>query len=212
MADAKITELTALTPGDPADLLPVVHDPTGMALTQKMTIATLLGIVTGDITINGSGQAAIGPNKVLSSMIANGAGVAALLAAGLGGSAKVLKTSAGAIPCLTPNPTQDRACIVVLVVDETYDEGTGTLPTVLLAYADPDHLETAVILMANTVLTNQVAGTVLTFAFVLPAVYTLGVGATAKVGDATGGCSVVAWALPTSSVAPTPTPTPTPAP
>jgi hypothetical protein len=55
-----------------------------------------------------------------------------------------------------------------------------------------------VILMADTVLTNQVAGTVLTFAFVLPAVYGVGAVATAKVGDATGGCSVVALALPTT--------------
>lgn len=42
MADAKITQLTALTSVDLADVVPIVDDPGGSPITKKITVANLL--------------------------------------------------------------------------------------------------------------------------------------------------------------------------
>ena len=44
MANEKITELTALTTPDAADLLAIVDDPSGTPVTKKITVANLLSL------------------------------------------------------------------------------------------------------------------------------------------------------------------------
>jgi hypothetical protein len=82
---------------------------------------------------------------------------------------------------------------VLVVVDETYAIGTGTLPTVKIGEADtPEKC------MAATVLDTEAAGTVLAFAFTNTATKAIIVTTTAAVGNATGGCSVTVLAIPTT--------------
>jgi hypothetical protein len=149
---------------------------------------------TGDVTITNAGATAIGAGKVTSSMLANGAGVAALLTAGLGGSVSVTKTDAATTTIVAAHDTKDRACLVLVVVDETYDVGTeGTLPTVKIG--EDGTIEKC---MAGTVLDTEAAGTVLAFAFTNTATKKIIVTSTAAVGDATGGCSITVLAIPTN--------------
>jgi pectate lyase len=149
--------------------------------------------LSGDVTMDNTGAVTIAAGAVESSMLANGAGVAALLTAGLGGSVSVTKTDADTHTVVAANGTKDRACLVLVVVDETYAIGTGTLPTVKIG--EDDTIEKC---MAGTVLDDEVAGTVLAFAFTNTATKKIIVTTTAAVGDATGGCSVTVLAIPTT--------------
>ena len=149
--------------------------------------------LTGDVTVTNAGVTAIGAGKVTNAMLANGAGVGALLTAGLGGSLSVTKTSAATDTIVAANATKDRAVIVLVIVDETYAIGTGTLPTVKIG--EDDAIEKA---MAATVLDTEAAGTVLAFAFTNTATKKIIATTTAAEGDATGGCSIIVLALPTT--------------
>lgn len=149
--------------------------------------------LTGDVTVTNAGVTAIGAGKVTNAMLANGAGVAALLTAGLGGSVSVTKTDAATTTIVAAHDTKDRACLVLVIVDETYAIGTGTLPTVKIG--EDDAIEKA---MAATVLDTEAAGTVLAFAFTNTATKKIIATTTAAVGDATGGCSIIVLALPTT--------------
>ncbi|KFO67852.1 hypothetical protein ER57_07945 [Smithella sp. SCADC] len=149
--------------------------------------------MSGDVTIGATGATTIGAGKVESSMLANGAGVAALLTAGLGGSVSVTKTDAATTTVIAANATKDRACLVLVTVDETYAIGTGTLPTVKIG--EDDTIEKC---MAGTVLDDEAAGTVLAFAFTNTATKKIIVTTTAAVGDSTGGCSITVLAIPTT--------------
>lgn len=149
--------------------------------------------LTGDVTVTNAGVTAIGAGKVTNAMLANGAGVAALLTAGLGGSVSVTKTDAATTTIVAANGTKDRACLVLVTVDETYDSGTGTRPTVKIG--EDDAIEKC---MAGTVLDTEVAGTVLAFAFTNTATKKIIVTTTAAEGDATGGCSITVLAIPTT--------------
>ena len=149
--------------------------------------------VSGDVTIDATGATTIGAGKVKSSMLANGTGVAALLDAGLGGSVSVEKTDTGAKTIIEAHGTKDRACLVLVTVDETYAIGTGTLPTVQIGEDD-----TVNKCMADTVLDSEAAGTVLAFAFTNTAAKKIIVTTTAAVGDSTGGCSITVLAIPTT--------------
>ena len=66
----------------------------------------------GDVTFTNAGATAIGSGKVTAGMLANGSGVAALVAAGLGASAVYPKTTTGAQTLLASNA----AARVVLLV------------------------------------------------------------------------------------------------
>lgn len=131
--------------------------------------------------------------EIISAQIAGGAGVAAILAAGLGGSASFLKTSAATTTVVAAHATKDRACLVVVRVDETYAIGTGTLPTVKIG--EDGTIEKC---MAATVLDTEAAGTVLVYAFTNSATMKIIVTTTAAVGNATGGCTVTVLAIPTT--------------
>lgn len=129
----------------------------------------------------------------LNALAGASAGIAAVLAGGLGGSHSVLKTEADTHTVIAAHGTKDRACLVVVVVDETYAVNTGTLPTVEVGEDD-----TIDKVMAHTVLTNQAAGTTLVYAFTNLATKKVIVTTTAAVGDSTGGCTVTVIAIPTT--------------
>ena len=105
----------------------------------------------------------------------------------------VTKTSATTTTVLTAHPTKTRTVQVTVKVDETYAIGTGTLPTVKIG--ETGTLEKA---MAATVLDTEAAGIILTFAFQNTATKDVVITTTAAVGNATGGCTVTAIAIPTT--------------
>lgn len=129
----------------------------------------------------------------LNALAGASAGIAAVLAGGLGGSASFTKASAATTTLIAANATKDRAVLVVVVVDETYDIGTGTLPTVEIG--EDDTIDKC---MAHTVLDSEAAGTVLVFSFTNTATKKIIVTTTAAVGNATGGCTITAIAIPTT--------------
>ena len=131
--------------------------------------------------------------NVTAAKLANGAGVAALLTAGLGGSINVLKTDAATTTIVAANGTKDRACLVLVVVNETYAAGVGTAPTVKIG--EDNTIEKC---MAATVLDTEVAGTVYAFAFTNTATKKIIATTTAAVGVGTGGCSITVIAIPTT--------------
>ena len=137
--------------------------------------------------------AAIAAGAVTSAKLANGAGVAALLTAGLGGSASVLKTDTLTHTIVAAHATKDRACIIMVVVDETYAVGTGTLPALVIGEADTTNK-----FMAAGTLDTEAAGTVLFFAGTNTATKAITATSTAAVGNSTGGCSITVLAIPTT--------------
>ena len=143
--------------------------------------------------VKSGGTMTIPNGTITSAMLANGAGVAALLSSGLGGSVKVTNADAATTTIVAANATKDRACLVLVVVDETYAIGTGTLPTVEIG--EDDTIDKC---MAHTVLDTKAAGTVLAFAFTNTATKKIIVTTTAAVGNATGGCSITVLAIPTT--------------
>jgi hypothetical protein len=174
----------------------------GKILIGNGTTAAMQTIGT-DATISNTGALTIAANSittgkilnaaVTSAKLANGAGVAALLTAGLGGSVSVTKTDAATTTIVAANAGKDRACIVLVTVDETYAVGTGTLPTVKIG--EDNTIEKC---MAATVLDTEVSGTVLVFAFTNLATKKIIVTTTAAIGNSTGGCSITVLAIPTT--------------
>jgi hypothetical protein len=116
--------------------------------------------LTGDVTMTREGVTAIGAAKVTGAMLANGAGVAAILTAGLGGSHSSPNTEAATTTIIAAHATKARACLVVVVITETYATGTGTQPT--LKVGEDDTVEAA---FAAATIAGKTAGTVLVGAF-----------------------------------------------
>jgi hypothetical protein len=164
-----------------------------MALGQGAGNTAAAYAMSGDVTMTKGGVTAIGATKVTSAMLASGAGVAALLTAGLGGSHSVLKTEADTHTIVAAHGSKDRACLALVVVDEAYAVGTGTLPTVALG--ETGTIEKA---MAATVLDTEAAGTVLAFAFTNTATKAIIATTTAAIGNSTGGCSITVIGIPTT--------------
>jgi hypothetical protein len=165
------------------------------------TIASVA--VSGDATLAANGALTIANNavttakildaNVTSAKLANGAGVAALLTAGLGGSASVLKTDTLTHTIVAANGSKARACIVMVVVDETYAVGTGTLPGLVIGEADTTNK-----FMTAGTLDTEAAGTVLFFAGTNTATKAITATSTAAIGNSTGGCSITVLAIPTT--------------
>ena len=149
--------------------------------------------LSGGLEFTGAGGIRIADAGVSSAKLANGAGVAALLTAGLGGSASVLKTDTLTHTIVAAHGSKDRACIVMVVVDETYAVGTGTLPALVIGEADTTNK-----FMAAGTLDTEAAGTVLFFAGTNTATKAITATSTAAVGNSTGGCSITVLAIPTT--------------
>jgi len=149
--------------------------------------------MSGDVTMTKGGVTAIGAGKVTSAMLANGAGVAALLSAGLGGSATIIRSETGAKTIVAANDSKDRACIVVAVVTEAFAGDTSrTIVTV-------GEADTADKCWAATTFPDGLAlGTVLVGAFTNLATKAITVTSTAAEGTGTGGVAVTVIAIPTT--------------
>jgi hypothetical protein len=81
----------------------------------------------------------------------------------------------------------------MVVVDETYAVGTGTLPALVIGEADTTNK-----FMAAGTLDTEAAGAVLFFAGTNTATKAITATSTAAVGNATGGCSITVLAIPTT--------------
>lgn len=182
---AEVDVLDAVTPGTAAASKAVVLD-ANKHLDEVNTASLKLGASGATVAVTATATQ-------LNALASSSAGLAALLASGLGASAAFAKTDAATTTLMAADATKDRACLVVVHVDETYDIGTGTLPTVKIG--EDDTVEKC---MAATVLDTEAAGTVLVFAFTNTATKKIIVTTTAAVGDATGGCTVTVLAIPTS--------------
>lgn len=171
----------------------------GTAVASKAVVLNAAGhtsaVKTAALSIGASGAEVLvtATPAQLNTLAGASAGIAAVLAGGLGGSAAIAKTLAATTTVVAAHATKARAVLVVVNVTETYDVGTGTLPTVKIG--EDDTIEKAV---AATVLTNQAAGTTLVYVFDNLATKKIIVTSTAAVGDSTGGCVVTALAIPTT--------------
>jgi hypothetical protein len=150
--------------------------------------------LTGDVTVTNAGVTAIGAGKVTAAMLANGAGVAALLTAGLGGSTTIIKSETGAKTIVAADATKIRACLVVAVVTEAFATGDTSRTIVTVGEADtPDKM------WAATVFPDGLAlGTVLVGAFTNAATKAITVTSTAAAGTGTGGVAITVLAIPTT--------------
>lgn len=182
---AEVDVLDAVTPGTAAASKAVVLD-AAKHVDEINTASLKLGASGATVAVTATAAQ-------LNALASSSAGLAALLASGLGASAAFLKTDAATTTLMAAHGTKDRACLVVVHVDETYDIGTGALPTVKIG--EDDTVEKC---MAATVLDTEAAGTVLVFAFTNTATKKIIVTTTAAVGDATGGCTVTVLAIPTT--------------
>lgn len=130
---------------------------------------------------------------VTSAKLANGAGIAALVTAGMGDSKVYVKTDAGAKTVLAANvaPAGDRAVLIVINVDETFADGTGTQTAFTFGETG-----SATKFADGTLLAGATAGDVFVLAGMLTEATALLATATAATGDGTGGISITVLALP----------------
>lgn len=148
-------------------------------------------ILTGDVTMNASGVTIIGAGKVTSSMLANGAGWAALLTAGLGASAAYPKTTNG-VQILHTGTAGNKVVLFIVTVTETFANVDGVQPTFKFGEVGTDDK-----FAATTLFTDAVAGTMFVFSGVLTASTNLICTATELTGTTdTGAISVMAMILP----------------
>jgi hypothetical protein len=158
---------------------------------RKVTLATGTVIDITSATIGATTLTATGAQ--INALASAQGGLAAILSAGLGGADSILKTEAATHTLIAAHATKARAVLAVVHVDETYAIGTGTLPTVKLGEAD-----TLEKFMAATVLDTEAAGTVYVYAGTNTATKAIVATSTAAVGNATGGCTIVVIAIPTT--------------
>jgi hypothetical protein len=125
-----------------------------------------------------------------------GAGLAAMIAAGLGATAAYAKTTDGAQTLLAANASTegDRTVLIIINVDEVFADGDGG-QTVFIA----GQTGTTNKFMANTVLNDAAAGTVLVLAGTLTEETALLVTGTPATGTGTGGISVTVLAFPAAT-------------
>lgn len=150
--------------------------------------------LSGDVTMTNAGVTTIGAGKVTSAMLESGAGVAALLTAGLGGSDAIIKSETGSHTLVAAHGTKDRACLVVAVVTEAFATGDTSRTIITVGEADtPDKL------WAATTFPNGLAlGTVLVGAFTNTATKAITATSTAAAGTGTGGVAITVLAIPTT--------------
>lgn len=150
--------------------------------------------VSGDVTLAKTGAVTIGAAKVTNAMLASGAGVGALLTAGLGGSASYAKTADGVQAALVAaDGAKDRAMLVVAIVDEAFADAGGNQPTFQVGETG-----TAAKFFNTAAFTGKAAGTVLSSAAINTSTKAVIVTAAKAVGAGTGGISVTALGIPTT--------------
>jgi hypothetical protein len=121
--------------------------------------------------------------------LAGGAGLGALISAGLGASANYDKSTAGAQD-LAAASAKARACLCVVIVTEAFADGAGTQPTFTIG----DESKADSIMSVNK-LTDATLGSVFVFAGQVTAAEKLRVTGVAATDDGTGAISVTALLL-----------------
>jgi hypothetical protein len=131
---------------------------------------------------------------ITAAKLADGAGVAALLAAGLGGSHLVIKSETEDHTIVAAHGTKDRACLVVATVTEAFATGDTSRTMITVGEAD-----TPAKMWANTAFPNALGlGTVLVGAFTNTATKAITVSSVAAAGTGTGAVSITVIAIPTT--------------
>jgi hypothetical protein len=129
----------------------------------------------------------------LNTLAGASAGIAAVLAGGLGASVAYAKTKNDTTTLLAAHATNDRACLVVAVVNEVFATAAGTQPTFTVGEADDADL-----FFAAATFVDAAAGSVFVSAAVNNDTKAITVTGTAAVGAATGGITVTVIAIPTT--------------
>lgn len=165
-----------------------------MALGQGAGETPAAAAMSGDVTMTKAGVTTIGAAKVTSAMLASGAGLAAVLTAGLGNSVSYVKTDDGTKTILAANATNDRGVLVVAVVDEAFTDGDGAQPTIAIGETDTTSKG-----MADTVLKDASAGAVFCAGFLNTSTKAI-IATVAKAtgSSSTGAASFAVLALPNS--------------
>ena len=165
----------------------------------KILVGAATGIAaaktpSGDVTIDVDGVTAIGAKKVTAAMLADGAGLAALITAGLGASATYAKTTSGAQTLLAANGSGEgaRIVLIVVVVTETFAAGDGAA-TIF------DFGETDSVTKFKDDLNSGTAGDIVIYAGSLTEEKALLVTAAAATGTGAGAIAVTVLALPAAA-------------
>ncbi len=165
----------------------------GAILVGDATGKAVAVIPSGDVTISDAGALSIGAQKVTVPMLAPGAALAALLAAGLGASGAYPKTTNGA-QSLLAQAAGARVVLLVAVVTEVFANGTGTQPVFALGETTtPNKYD------PGTAFTGAALGAVKVFAGTLTATKALLVTGTPATGNGTGALAVIALVLPAAA-------------
>ena len=157
-----------------------------------------------DVTMTNAGAVTIANNAVTTAKILDGAvtgakwsagaGVAAVLAAGLGGSDAIIKSETATHTLVAAHGSKIRACLVVATVTEAFLTGDTSRTIITVGETDtPDKM------WAATTFPNGLAsGTVLVGAFTNAATKAITATSTAAVGTGTGGVAITVIAIPTT--------------
>ena len=176
---------TCVDPTVGAAVWNVAGDSDAVKLTGNQTIAGVKTFSSAPIMSGASIGAATIPNAALA---ANG-GLASLIGAGLGASKSYTSTATGA-DTLLASTSNGRSVIIVVVIDATFANNTGTQPTFQIGQTG-----TAAKFADTTAFTGATAGTVKTFAGVLTGTDNLLVTGIPAVGNGAGGLTVTVLAL-----------------
>jgi hypothetical protein len=121
------------------------------------------------------------------------AGIAALLAGGIGGSASYVKTDAGTKTLLAAHATKDRASLVVVHIDQVF--ATGDTSQLILKIGETSTIEKCA---AAATFTDAANNAVFVFAFTNTATKAIIATLTAAVGTGTGAATITVIAIPTT--------------
>lgn len=143
------------------------------------------------IKVNGTALTATGAQ--LNTLADASAGIASVLAGGLGASASYVKTDTGTKTLLAAHATKDRACLVVVHVDQVF--ANGDTSQLILKIGETSTIEKCA---ASSVFTNAANGTTFVFAFTNTSTKAVLATLTAAAGTGTGAATITVLAIPTT--------------
>ena len=168
----------------------IVDVPTGSTINipaASIPANSIPGSKIEDVSITG---AQIANATIAATKLANGAGLGALVAAGLGASAVYTKDTDG-VQVLSPSDIAARTVLLIVVCTQDFDDGTGTKTAYTIGEVGAADKYTD-----GAILATATAGDVFTFAGSLTASANLIVTATKSIGNGTGAIEVTALILP----------------
>lgn len=182
IAYADLAQIQGITPGTSAASKAVV-----LGADSKINALDITSL-----TLNGTAMTATAAQ--LNALATTQGGLAAILAAGLGGSHSVIKTETETHTVVAAHATKDRAVLVVATVDEAFATGDTSRTIITVGEADtPDKMWAAAKFPDGTA-----AGTVFVGAFTNTATKAITITSTAAAGTGTGGVTVAVIAIPTT--------------